>query len=144
MYNPQRSTGLDASLGYAFFVQLIVLYRNLFMRAAPLTAEVVKKLGFGYVPLLYFTKFPQYEGSLLLLLTSQFELLFTLKEEIAVKLDYIEEIYTHLMHPAVNLLSPDAYARIPVADIGSKEMEQVENWFYNYGLALAVSEFEKM
>lgn len=74
----------------------------------------------------------------------QNELLFALKEEIAVKMDYIEEIYTQLMHPAVNLLSPDVYAQIPVADIGSKEMEKVENWFYNYGLALAVAEFEKM
>ena len=74
----------------------------------------------------------------------QNELLFALKEEIAVKIDYIEEIYTQLMHPAVNLLSPDVYAQIPVIEIGSKEMEQVENWFYNYGLLLSFNEFKKI
>ena len=73
----------------------------------------------------------------------QNELLFALKEEVAVKIDYIEEIYTQLMHPAVNLLSPDVYAQIPVVEIGSKEIEQVENWFYNYGLLLSFNKFKK-
>lgn len=73
----------------------------------------------------------------------QNELLFALKEEVAVKIDYIEEIYTQLMYPAVNLLSPDVYARSPVVEMGSKEIEQVENWFYNYGLLLSFNEFKK-
>ena len=72
------------------------------------------------------------------------EVLFALDTEIAVKFDYLETIYTQLMHPAVNLLSPDMYNQMPYHDITQIDMKKVENWFFNYGLSLAMGEFEKI
>ena len=71
------------------------------------------------------------------------EILFTLETENAMKFDFIETIYTQLMHPASNLLSPDIYNQIPYHDVTSGDMRKCENWFYNYGLSLAIAEFEK-
>ena len=71
------------------------------------------------------------------------EILFTLKTENAMKFDFIETIYTKLMHPATNILSPDIYNQLPYHDITSADMRKCENWFYNYGLSLAIAEFEK-
>jgi len=71
------------------------------------------------------------------------EILFTLKTENAMKFDFIETIYTQLMHPATNILSPDIYNQLPYHDITSADMRKCENWFYNYGLSLAIAEFEK-
>jgi hypothetical protein len=71
------------------------------------------------------------------------EILFTLVTENAVKFDFIETIYTQLMHPATNILSPDIYNQLPYHDISSTDMRKCENWFYNYGLSLAIAEFEK-
>ena len=59
------------------------------------------------------------------------------------KFDFIETIYTQLMHPATNILSPDIYNQLPYHDITSADMRKCENWFYNYGLSLAIAEFEK-
>lgn len=71
------------------------------------------------------------------------EILFTLESENAIKFDFIETIYTQLMHPATNILSPDIYNQLPYHDITSADMRKCENWFYNYGLSLAIAEFEK-
>jgi hypothetical protein len=71
------------------------------------------------------------------------EILFTLKTENAMKFDFIETIYTQLMHPATNILSPDIYNQLPYHDTTSADMRKCENWFYNYGLSLAIAEFEK-
>lgn len=72
------------------------------------------------------------------------ELVFTVSSECAIKIDYIETIYTQLMHPAINLLSPEVYNQIPYHDITQTDMKKVENWFFNYGLSLVVAEFEKI
>ena len=71
------------------------------------------------------------------------EILFTLESENAIKFDFIETIYTQLMHPATNILSPDIYNQLPYHDITSADMRKCENWFYNHGLSLAIAEFEK-
>lgn len=72
------------------------------------------------------------------------ELLFVLTTEFAVKFDLIETIYTQTMYPASNILSPEMYNQIPYHDITQIDMKNVENWFFNYGLSLAIAEFEKI
>ena len=52
------------------------------------------------------------------------EILFTLKTENAMKFDFIETIYTQLMHPATNILSPDIYNQLPYHDITSADMRK--------------------
>ena len=72
------------------------------------------------------------------------EIIFVLSTEYAVKYDYIETLYTQFMHPAINILSPEVYKQKPYHDITQTDMLKCENWYFNYGLTLIVSEFEKI
>ena len=70
-------------------------------------------------------------------------LVLSLKTEKAINFDYIETIYTEMMYPADNLLDPVLYNQMKYLDITDIDMRMCENWFFNYGIALIVSEFEK-
>ena len=70
-------------------------------------------------------------------------IILLLKTEKAVNFDYIETIYTEMMYPADNLLDPAIYNQMNYSDITVDDMRRCENWFFNYGIALIVSEFEK-
>lgn len=72
------------------------------------------------------------------------ELLYTLTTECAIKFNLIECIYTEIMYPANNLLSPVVYNQMPYHEITQLDMRKCENWYFNYGLSLAIAEFEKM
>lgn len=71
------------------------------------------------------------------------KLLEILKEELAVKFDYIENIYLDTMHSATSLMAPEVFNQIPVEHIAPIDTIKYYNWFFNYGLALIISEFEK-
>ena len=48
-----------------------------------------------------------------------------------------------MMYTADNLLDPAIYNQMNYSDITVDDMRRCENWFFNYGIALIVSEFEK-
>ena len=70
-------------------------------------------------------------------------IILLLKTEKAVNFYYIETIYTEMMYPADDLLNPAIYNQMNYSDITPDDMRRCENWFFNYGIALLISEFEK-
>lgn len=70
------------------------------------------------------------------------DIISLLKTEMAVKFDFIEKLYTNTMHPAVDLIDPESFNKIPNKELCQLEQIKYENWFYNYGLSLIVAQFE--
>ena len=71
------------------------------------------------------------------------KLLEILNEELAVKFDYIENLYLDIMYSATSLITPDVFSQIPLENITPIDTIKYYNWFFNYGLTLIISEFEK-
>ena len=72
-----------------------------------------------------------------------FKLLEILNEEMAVKFDYIENLYLDIMYSATSLVTPEVFSQIPLENITPIDTIKYYNWFFNYGLTLIISEFEK-